>query len=281
MLDTVLGLPLHPLVVHAVVVLLPLVAVGVMALAVVPRWRARFALPLLGLLVVAAGSAVVAMLSGNELAARVGLPATHQALGTALAFSAVGYLVFAGGWLWWVRGAEDDEPSTARDVAGWVAAALSAAIIALTVLVGHSGATAVWGEVGATPEASPTPSVSLSPSESGSPAASPSTTADATPSTEPSATPSRIGTPPATSTFVPEEGYTMDMVAEHGTADSCWVAVNGFVYDVTDWIPQHPGGPERIIPLCGTDATTAFGTQHGDASLPNQRLSQFLLGPLA
>mgnify|MGYP003404713658 CR=1 FL=1 len=57
--------------------------------------------------------------------------------------------------------------------------------------------------------------------------------------------------------------------------------VSGFVYDVTDWIPQHPGGPERIIPLCGTDATTAFGTQHGDASLPNQRLSQFLLGPLA
>ena len=99
MLDTVLGLPLHPLVVHAVVVLLPLVALGVMALAVVPRWRARLALPLLGLLVVGAGSAVVAMLSGNEFAERVGLPATHQTLGTVLAFSAVGYLVFAGGWL--------------------------------------------------------------------------------------------------------------------------------------------------------------------------------------
>ena len=55
MLDTVLGLPLHPLVVHAVVVLLPLVALGVMALAVVPRWRARLALPLLGLLVVGFG----------------------------------------------------------------------------------------------------------------------------------------------------------------------------------------------------------------------------------
>ncbi|MHA6526025.1 DUF2231 domain-containing protein [Tessaracoccus sp. G1721] len=281
MLDTVLGLPLHPLVVHAVVVLLPLVALGVMALAVVPRWRARFALPLLGLLVVGAGSAVVAMLSGNELAERVGIPATHQTLGTTLAFSAVGYLVFAGGWLWWVRGEEDDEPSTARDVAGWVAAGLSAAIIALTVLVGHSGATAVWGGVGATPEGSPTPSASAPPSASSSAPASPSTTAEATPSTEPSASPSRIGTPPATNTYVPEEGYTMDMVAEHATADSCWVAVNGFVYDVTDWIPQHPGGPERIIPLCGSDATSAFGTQHGDAALPNQRLSQFLLGPLA
>ena len=280
MLDTALGLPLHPLVVHAVVVLLPLAALGVMALAVVPKWRARFALPLLGLLVVGAGSAVVAMLSGNELAERVGLPATHQTLGTVLAFSSVGYLVFAGGWLWWVRD-EQDEPSTARDVAGWVAAALSAAILALTVLVGHSGATAVWGEVGASPEASATPSASVSPSLSASPVATPSTTAEATPSMQPSASPSRIGTPPATNTFVPEEGYTMEMVAEHATADSCWVAVAGFVYDVTDWIPQHPGGPERIIPLCGTDATTAFGTQHGDASLPNQRLSQFLLGPLA
>lgn len=280
MLDTVLGLPLHPLVVHAVVVLLPLVALGVMALAVVPRWRARLALPLLGLLVVGAGSAVVAMLSGNEFAERVGLPATHQTLGTVLAFSAVGYLVFAGGWLWWVRD-DESEPSTARDVAGWVAAGLSAAIVALTVLVGHSGATAAWGEVGASPEVSATPSASVSPSLSASPAATPSTNAEATPSTEPSASPSRIGTPPATSTFVPEEGYGMDMVAEHATADSCWVAVDGFVYDVTDWIPQHPGGPDRIIPLCGTDATTAFGTQHGDASLPNQRLSQFLLGPLA
>ncbi|MEV4388804.1 DUF2231 domain-containing protein, partial [Micromonospora sp. NPDC049580] len=40
--DTVNGLPLHPLVVHAVVVLLPLAALGVAALAVRPSWRGRY-----------------------------------------------------------------------------------------------------------------------------------------------------------------------------------------------------------------------------------------------
>lgn len=284
MLDTVLGLPLHPLVVHAVVVLLPLVALGVIALAAVPRWRPRFALVLLGLLAVGSASAVVAMLAGNALAERVGLPATHQTWGTALAFTSVAYLVLAGGWLWWVH-SDEEEPTAAQGALGWVAAVLSVVILVLTVGAGHSGATAVWGGVVASPAATVSPSASASvpsvtPSISSAPAVTSASPAS-TPAPEPSSTPSRIGTPPATSTFVPEEGYSMATVEANNTAESCWVAVNGFVYDVTDWIPQHPGGPERIIPLCGTDATTAFGTQHGDAELPNQRLSQFLLGPLA
>lgn len=40
-LFTVFGLPAHPLVVHAVVVLLPLAAVAAIAAALVPRWRQR------------------------------------------------------------------------------------------------------------------------------------------------------------------------------------------------------------------------------------------------
>ena len=55
-----------------------------------------------------------------------------------LAFTAVGYLAAAGAWLWWVREA-DDEPSRAREALGWLAAVLSAAVLVLTVLAGHSG----------------------------------------------------------------------------------------------------------------------------------------------
>lgn len=282
MLDTVLGLPLHPLVVHAVVVLLPMVALGVIALAAVPRWRPRFALSLLGLLAVGAASAVVAMLAGNALAERVGLPATHQGWGTALAFTSVVYLVVAGGWLWWVRD-EEDEPTAAQGGLGWVAAVLSVVILVLTVGAGHSGATAVWGGVVESAAATASPSAMASQS-SAAPSTSPAVSSASpaiTPAVEPTSTPPPNGTPAATSTSMPEEGYSMATVEENNTADSCWVAVDGFVYNLTDWIPQHPGGPERILPLCGTDATTAFGTQHGDAPLPNQRLSQFLLGPLA
>lgn len=70
-------------------------------------------------------------------------------------------------------------------------------------------------------------------------------------------------------------------VQEHATPESCWIVVDQTVYDVTDWIPQHPGGGHRIIPLCGTDATSAFGAQHGDAPQPNQQLDRVQLGPLA
>ncbi|MHA6512896.1 DUF2231 domain-containing protein [Tessaracoccus sp. Z1128] len=279
MVDTVLGLPLHPLIVHAVVVLLPLAALGVIALVVVPRWRPRFALPLLAILAAGAGSAVVAMPAGNALAEQVGLPAAHQRWGTALAFTSVAYLVIAGGWLWWVR-RDTDEPTAARTATGWVAAALSAVVTGLTVLAGHSGATAVWADVVAAPAtASPTVEAPSSPAATPPPGTTPAPSTTATAAT--SATPTRFGSPPATTTSAPEEGYPAAVLADHATAESCWIAVEGFVYDVTDWIPQHPGGPERIIPLCGTDATSAFGTQHGDATLPNQRLSEFLLGPLA
>ncbi|MBC8092563.1 MAG: hypothetical protein H7Y15_11605, partial [Pseudonocardia sp.] len=41
------GVPLHPLVIHAVVVLLPLAAVGTLAMAVRPVWRRSLGVPTL------------------------------------------------------------------------------------------------------------------------------------------------------------------------------------------------------------------------------------------
>ena len=85
----VFGLPLHPLVVHAVVVLLPLSALGLIACVVVGRWRRTFAgLSVLGL-IVGTVSAFVAMLSGNALAAQAGIPAAHQSLGQVLPWVAL------------------------------------------------------------------------------------------------------------------------------------------------------------------------------------------------
>lgn len=51
MFDTLNGLPAHPLVVHAVVVLFPLAILGTLLIAIRPRWRVRY-----GPLVVAATS---------------------------------------------------------------------------------------------------------------------------------------------------------------------------------------------------------------------------------
>ena len=75
--------------------------------------------------------------------------------------------------------------------------------------------------------------------------------------------------------------YTLADVAQHNTAAHCWAAVDGQVYDLTDWIGQHPGGQQRIIALCGTDATVAFSTQHGGQARPASQLAPLQIGVLA
>ena len=36
------------------------------------------------------------------------------------------------------------------------------------------------------------------------------------------------------------------------------MVISDKVYDVTNFIPRHPGGPSRIINSCGEDATYAY-----------------------
>ncbi len=53
------------------------------------------------------------------------------------------------------------------------------------------------------------------------------------------------------------KSFTLSDVERHNTATDCWMAINGKVYDVTEFIGTHPGGP-AIIGGCGKDATTLF-----------------------
>src|SRR5699024_10122502 len=49
------------------------------------------------------------------------------------------------------------------------------------------------------------------------------------------------------------EQFTMAEVEDNSSPESCWTVIEDDVYDVTDWIDQHPGGASRIEQLCGTD----------------------------
>jgi len=84
MFDTISGLPVHPLVVHAVVVLLPLAVLGTIAAAVSARLRARYSG--LNALVAVVGTALcpVATSSGEALERHVGDPGAHAELGDQL-----------------------------------------------------------------------------------------------------------------------------------------------------------------------------------------------------
>ncbi len=74
--------------------------------------------------------------------------------------------------------------------------------------------------------------------------------------------------------------FTMADVAAHADTSSCYTAVGGNVYDLTDWISKHPGGEDAILGLCGKDGTEAFTKQHGSSEKAKKALASFLLGSL-
>jgi hypothetical protein len=139
----VIGLPVHPLVVHAAVVLVPLSALGALAVILFAAVRKRYGWLVVWVAVAAAGSAIVAKLSGEALAASLGvgqLVATHQSYGELMPYPTVSLALLLPAALLLEK----------RSVPGWrVSAVLSvlAAVAGLVLvgLTGHSGATAVWG----------------------------------------------------------------------------------------------------------------------------------------
>lgn len=83
MFDTILGLPTHILVIHAVVVLGPIAALAAIAYAVRPGWRPALRWPLAGLAVATGLTGAVAGESGEQLEHRLrgaGLGADQMAL---------------------------------------------------------------------------------------------------------------------------------------------------------------------------------------------------------
>lgn len=48
-----------------------------------------------------------------------------------------------------------------------------------------------------------------------------------------------------------ERKFDLREVSEHNTAESCWVVINDTVYDVTEFLPQHPGGESSILSWAG------------------------------
>jgi cytochrome b involved in lipid metabolism len=53
---------------------------------------------------------------------------------------------------------------------------------------------------------------------------------------------------------------TLAMVEERDSKDDCWTIISGNVYDITTYIPRHPGGDEILL-ACGADGTSLFTTR--------------------
>lgn len=160
MFDTFFGLPLHPLVVHATEVIVPLAALLVVLTAAWPRFRRWSGYLTLAVTVVALILVPISKESGERLEARVPeteLIETHAELADGLLPWVIGLVVVAGALLWWnirekrAKAAASHSSDEPKRGLRWVPVTLL--ILALVVaggttvqaiLIGHSGATAVW-----------------------------------------------------------------------------------------------------------------------------------------
>ncbi|MCP2262382.1 hypothetical protein LX15_006119 [Streptoalloteichus tenebrarius] len=174
-LTTLDGIPLHPLVVHAVVVLLPLAAVGAIAAAARQAWRRRYGPAVLAVTALAVLATPIAQRTGEQLrtpltaVAPNPLIARHEELGRQLLPVALGLgvalvlLLVAGRLADRERTADqagrtapaDDAPVAVPRT--WRRIALGAAVLVVVLAVatvvqvvraGHSGSVAVWQGTG-------------------------------------------------------------------------------------------------------------------------------------
>jgi cytochrome b involved in lipid metabolism len=60
-----------------------------------------------------------------------------------------------------------------------------------------------------------------------------------------------------------QKELTWEEIRKHSTEADAWIVVRGNVYDVTKYLPQHPGGPQWILDWLGKDATEAYDTKGG------------------
>jgi Predicted membrane protein (DUF2231) len=162
MFDTFFGLPLHPLVVHATEVIVPLAALLVVLTAAWPRFRRWAGYLTLAVTLIALVLVPISKESGEKLEARVGEDAlidTHAELADGLLPWVIGLAVVAAALLWWnIREGRAENSAAASSTAArrslrWIPITLL--VLALVVaggttvqaiLIGHSGAAAVWSE---------------------------------------------------------------------------------------------------------------------------------------
>jgi Predicted membrane protein (DUF2231) len=148
----ILGIPLHPLVVHAAVVLVPLAALGTLIVAFWPQALRRFGWVLTFLSAGGLVGAILARESGEELFESMGEEASstldrHMTLGNWVFVPTLVMTValLAMMLLTWRRQA-DERPGWLYWVSAVVATLAALASLVLVIMVGHSGATAVWTE---------------------------------------------------------------------------------------------------------------------------------------
>jgi uncharacterized membrane protein len=157
--DSLLGLPLHLLIVHFAVVLVPLAAIAFIALGWQRVSRERYSLQLAAFAVVGAGCAFLAAQSGGSL--KKTIRARALSAGTSANFgdypgngkrAEILAIVLEVGpvasWLLYSQGHRVSLPGWTSNAVYWATSLVGVFAILAVVIAGHSGSALVWRDVG-------------------------------------------------------------------------------------------------------------------------------------
>lgn len=72
--------------------------------------------------------------------------------------------------------------------------------------------------------------------------------------------------------------FSWDEIARHTERTDRWIAVNGYVYDVTNWARRHPGGEKIISGYAGQDASEAWYAFHPNKAYVSKFMKSIIIG---
>lgn len=80
--------------------------------------------------------------------------------------------------------------------------------------------------------------------------------------------PTNLGNMPKQKFVVPDDEFSLEDIAKHNNKQDLWIAVKGVVLNLTDWVDEHPGGPQALYSHMGKEASEEFEMLHDDEVIP-------------
>lgn len=77
-----------------------------------------------------------------------------------------------------------------------------------------------------------------------------------------------------------KSGIPMSEVKKHNSKESCWVVLHGKVYDLTEFMADHPGGEDVVLKWSGKDATKFWSAIHKEDWIKEYTKPEWCLGPV-
>ncbi|KAI4656644.1 uncharacterized protein J4E78_006534 [Alternaria triticimaculans] len=59
-----------------------------------------------------------------------------------------------------------------------------------------------------------------------------------------------------------DRAVSVEEIKKHASEHDCWIVVDDVIWDITEFIPSHPGGDEIITKHAGLDASLAYNSVH-------------------